>query len=396
MSKLTYLLGLKDTEEGRAEIRDTWAALGKIVYNTNTKIYTANTIFKVEADKGPLNGAIVYCQGTYTVDGEDFPLIEWNDATIESTEDAVSTYQGVMSPFFKVLVTAQDIPSYEDFPEDETLLPFAGMKEAPVVDIDDDDLVILLTECGVPFLRLDELEYDRDVICQYMIKPALDDYYSFYPIIKEETIGNYAGGAEFKIEIPKGFHGGILYYVLGTSGSSSRYGSGAFALYREQMMYGGASGNNGMFGNGLTYRKQVPGFTGMASGMIDARLQGMQAAQGYANLYRREKYRKVREDGKLYAVGYSTIGGTLCAKWFGASYNWDDIEFEMLPQVRAHVKATILRNLGMLRNMIKSDLPGAIDYSVYASRADSLDEQSIRKWEADIKNQRFAIMRGGL
>lgn len=395
MSKLTYLLGLKDSPEGRAEIRDTWAALGKIIYNSNTKIYTANTIFKLDADGAPLNGAILYCQGTYTVDGEDFPLLDWKTIKDEDAENLVSTYQGVMSPFFKILCKAEDIPTYEDFPEDETLLPFAGMKSSPIVDMSDDDLIVLLTELGVPFLRLDELEYDRDTILQYMVKPALDDYYSFFPIIQEETIGHYAGGAEFEIPLPKGAYGGILYYVLGTSGASAGYGSGAFALYREQMMYGG-TGNQGMFGHGLTYRKQVPGFTGMASGMIDARLQGMQSAQGYANLYRREKYRKIRKDGKLYAKGYSTIGGCLCAKWFLNSYNWDDIEFEMLPTVRAHVKANILRNLGMLRSMIKSDLPGNIDFSVYQSRADSLDEQSIRKWEASSTNQRFAIMRGGL
>lgn len=396
MNKLSYLLSLKNTPEGCAEIRDTWAALGKIVYNSNTKIYTANTIFKVDAGDGPLANALIYCQNTYTVDGDTFPLIQWESATTEETEDLISTYQGVMSPFFKVLITEKEIPAYDDIPEDEGLLPFAGMKLSPDVEISDDELITLLTELGVPFLRLDELEYDRDTILQYMIKPSLQDFYSFYPIVEEQTLGNYSGGMEFEIPLPENAHGGVLYYVLGTSGAASGYGSGAFALYREQMMYGGAAGNSGMFGHGLTYRKMVPGFTGMASGMIDARLQGMQAAQGYANLYRREKFKKVKKDGKLYAVGYSTIGGTLCAKWFEHSYNWDDIEFEMLPQVRMHVKATILRNLGLLRGMIKSDLPGNIDFSAYSSRADALDEKSYAKWEADIKNQRFAIMRGGL
>lgn len=396
MNKVKYLLSLKNTPEGRGEIRDTWKALGKIIYNTDTKIYTANTLFKVEdLDKGVLDNALVYCQNTYTV-GEDFPPIEWSAATVESTENNICTVQGVMSPFFKVILLGDEVPPEEEVPSlPDDFLPFSGMKMSPDVEIDDDELIRLLTELGVPFLRLDELEYDRDTICQYMIKPALEDYYAYFPIVQEETIGHMSGGQEFDIPFPKGAHGGVLYYTLGGSGSPAGFGSGPFALYREQLMYGGG-GAQGMFGNGITYRKQVPGFTGTTSGMIDARLQGMQAAQGYANVFRREKYKKVRRDGKLYATGYSTLGGNLCAKWFMHSYDWNDIEFEMLGQVRMHTKANILRNLGMLRGMIKSDLPGNIDFSVYNSRADALDEQSIRKWEASATNQKFAIMRGGL
>lgn len=77
------------------------------------------------------------------------------------------------------------------------------------------------------------------------------------------------------------------------------------------------------------------------------------------------------------------------------SYDYDDLEYELEPTFRDHAKAMILRNLGMLRNLLKSDIPGGIDFSMYITRADKLDEISIEKWKASKTNYRFAIMRGG-
>jgi hypothetical protein len=55
-----------------------------------------------------------------------------------------------------------------------------------------------------------------------------------------------------------------------------------------------------------------------------------------------------------------------------------------------------MRNLGMLRAMVKSDLPGNIDFSLYNTRADSLEQKVIDKWEKSATNYSFSAMRGGL
>jgi hypothetical protein len=388
MTKIAYLLGLTDTNP--AEIRDTWAALGSLVVTDATKLYIRDSIFKVDCGSGELNGAIVYCIAPYTVTSDD-TIVDWENLTIQGVEGKVSAYQGVTTPYFRVLLTASQVAAITAA-VNTSLIPFSGINTQTEVKIDDEQLGILLNETGVPFLTVDELEITRDSICTYCIKPALDQYFTFFPIVQEEAIGNFGGGAAFKVPYPDGAYHGILYYTIGAYGGDSSYGNGAFALYREQLAYGGTNGVG--FGNGLSYRKPVPGFVGLNN--RDAMLQTLQAQQGYLNYFRREHYTKTKIDGKYYAVGYTTIGGYLNAKWFKSSYNWEDIDFSLLGDVRNLAKAYIMRNLGMLRAMVKSDLPGNIDFSLYNTRADSLEQKVIDKWEKSATNYSFSAMRGGL
>jgi hypothetical protein len=41
----------------------------------------------------------------------------------------------------------------------------------------------------------------------------------------------------------------------------------------------------------------------------------------------------------------------------------------------------VLRALGMLRSQSRSDLPGSIDYDLFMSRADEIEDKIIDKWE---------------
>ena len=220
----------------------------------------------------------------------------------------------------------------------------------------------------------------------------MDYYFGYFPIIKEESVGNISAGGSFKKEFPEGAFACVPYYVLGAAGSNAGYGAGAFSLYREQMIYGGASGSS--FGSGVSYRKPVPGFVGLHN--RDAAMQALAAQQAYLNYFRREHVKTIKENGKKYATGYSTTGGAVCIKWLCASYDFDDIKFSMRTDFRAICKAYVLRNIGMLRAMVKSDLPGNIDYSMYTSRADSLEQKVAEKWEKCATSLALSVMRGGL
>lgn len=397
MVKWNYLKNLVETNP--EEVQKTWISLGSQSYNSKTKIYNANSLFKVKENEGDLANALIYCISTYTV-SKQFPQIEWKDMTVETVSQMVSTQNGIISPFFKVIALQNQLLSVQTVEPEDDFIPFKNLKSKNDIIIDDDDLIILMTETGAPFIRLDEYEWDestREVISKYMLKPAFDDFYTYFPIIEEECLGQIGANVDFDFPLPEGAHGAIPYYVLGAGGSGAALSSGAgspFAFYNETMQ---ASGGQGTFGRGLSYRKPVPGFTGGAS-QIDARLQALQAAQALANYHRREKVKKYRnkEDGLLHIKGFSTLGGTLCVKWLMHSYDYNDLEFELTPTFRDHAKANILRNLGMLRNLMRSDIPGAIDFSQYISRADKLDELSIEKWKVMKTNYKFAIMRGGL
>lgn len=391
LSNLDYLLSLVGKND--AEIRDTWFLSGSMMASRYTRKYVKDTIFQVSCDSDkPLFKALVYCKADYTVDNISWPLIEWNDYDIQSIQGLIGSYQGVETPFFQVLLTGEQFDNLYDIPINENLELYSGTDEAGGVIISDDELGIILTEVGVPFLRIDELEITGNAIRKYCIKPAMEYYFGFFPIIKEESIGNMSAGASFKKEFPENAFACVPYYVLGVAGQSAGYGAGAFSLYREQMIYGSASGS--AFGTGLSYRKPVPGFIGLMN--KDAALQAMAAQQGYLNFFRREHVRTVKENGKRYATGYSTTGGCVCIKWLCCSYDFDDVKFSMRKDFRDICKAFVLRNLGTLRSMVKSDLPGNIDYSIFTSRADSLEQKVSEKWEKNATSMQLAIARGGL
>lgn len=404
MDRTEYLLNLAKND--KAKVRDIWIAQGSLTVTSNTKIYFPETLFKVEAGpEAPLNGALVYCSAKYQVDNVSFPLINWDTITQEGAEGELVVEEGIMTPFFRVILKGEEIPDTETIPVDENLIPFSDIDDSEdyAVNISDDILIFLLNEVGVPFIRLDELEYGRKQIINYCIKPAIDVYYTFFPIVTEQAVGNLSANQEFKIEFPECAFAGIPYYTMGVAGGGGQgasYGMGAFSLFREQLIYGtgttfGQTGGYG-FGHGITYSKPVPGWTGRYGGAASTTLDPLAISQGYSNYFRREKFHKVKENGKWYLTGFSTIGGALNVKWFKYSKDFDDIPFSLQWDVKNLCKAYIMRSFSALRSLVKSDLPGNFDFSSMNSRADSLEKDVIDKFKSSVTNQAFAIARGGL
>jgi len=390
VSNVDYLLSLVGTRNDI--IRDTWVLQGTMIASKMTRRYIKDNIFQVSCSEGkPLNGALIYCLTDYEVDNDVWPCIDWDQYEIEDIDTCfIGSFQGVQSPFFKLLLKKEDVDALANVPVNEDL-DISGNDDGGVV-IDDEQLGIMLTEVGVPFLRIDELEYTANAIKKYCLKPVFDTYFGFFPIIKEEVVGQMSGGTEFKKEFPPNAFAAVPYYVLGAGGGAEF--RGAFSLYREQMMYGGGMMSGGGFGRGVSYRKPVPGFVGLQQG--DANMNMRAAQQGYVNYFRREHVRSIKENGKRYCIGYSTVGGSVNVKWLCCSYDFDDIKFSIRTDFRNLGKAAILRNLGMLRSLVKSDVPGAIDFSLYNTRADALESKVIEKWEKQASNLALSVMRGGL
>lgn len=390
VSNVDYLLSLVGTRNDI--IRDTWVLQGTMIASKMTRRYIKDNIFQVSCSEGkPLNGALIYCLTDYEVDNDIWPCIDWDQYEIEDIDTCfIGSFQGVQSPFFKLLLKKEDVDALANVPVNEDL-DISGNDDGGVV-IDDEQLGIMLTEVGVPFLRIDELEYTANAIKKYCLKPVFDTYFGFFPIIKEDVIGQMSGGTEFKKEFPPNAFAAVPYYVLGAGGGAEF--RGAFSLYREQMMYGGGMMSGGGFGRGVSYRKPVPGFVGLQQG--DANMNMRAAQQGYVNYFRREHVRTIKENGKRYCIGYSTVGGSVNVKWLCCSYDFDDIKFSIRTDFRNLGKAAILRNLGMLRSLVKSDVPGAIDFSLYNTRADALESKVIEKWEKQASNLALSVMRGGL
>lgn len=395
MTKAEYLLTLKTAEP--EEIRDTWVALGSMSCSDSTKVYFQDAIYKIDNSDSTYDGALIYCNYKYQADSAE-DTINWEDMTSSDTINGVVSFQdGINAPHFTLLMTKEELATITK-EVDTTYVPFSNYSSTIAkYDIPENELLIMLSENGVPFVDINELEYSKTNIINIFIAPMLDIYWKFFPFVEEQDLGNYSSNQAFQIEMPKYAYSAVPYYVIGqnTGASGSTYGAGALNFFRTDMMYSGMGiGGGGRFGGGVRYNKPVPGFVGMQT--FDARLQGLQASQGYLNYFRREKFQKKVINGKKYITGFSTIGGALNVKWLEAPPDYSLIEFEDLPDIRDLCKSNILQNFGMLRQLIKADIPGNPDYSLLTNRAKELKDPIITKWNQSSTNNMMAILRGGL
>lgn len=399
-SHIEYILGLKS--EGKlAEIRDTWVSLGSLTVTPKTKLYVKDTIFQVilppynpAITPSDLFNALVYCSADYKVDNVDFMTIDWDSASVTSTEGLCSVVEGVTSPHFRVLLTREEMASVSTIPINEDYMPYQFKAGDSDLVIDDSELEIILGEVGVPFLRMEELEYTRDAILNTCLKPALQEYYKFFPISDQRELGNVGCNAEYKFELPPYCYAVTRAWVAQASGggSSGSIPPGAYN-FMAQTMGGTGMGGGGNFGRGVNYRgKRVPGYVGGTDAM-SAFLMQRAANQAMVNYAKREKFRYIRQGKKIYIAGFSSIGGILCANFAFWSPNWDDIQFERLNEVRKLSTSYVLQNLGMLRALVKTDVPGNIDYSLYTNRAKDLKDEVLSFWKTLPTN--FATVQRG-
>lgn len=405
MNKLDYLSSVR-TDNPR-EIYDTWGALGELRVTNKTKVFTKDTIFQVTED-GPLKNAIVYCKYGYAVEpSQGFEPIDWKTAMKDDIEGKVYFYQGVVSPNFQILLTPEEydrIDKTVETPED--FIPFTNNNaKTSSISISDQEYMIVASELGIPFLREEELEYNRDIIIDICIKPAIDQYYAFFPIIIDEAVPHIGPNQEYFVEYhtfpddPSAVaYKGIPYMTLGAGGGTSAvYGTGAFSFMREQYTSGYMGGSSFGFGRGLTYSKPVPGFTGRSNGdFMSSYILGRAAQQGYINYNRREYDRDVFKNNKRYVHGFASTGGALNIHWMCMSTDYSRIDYWMLSEVRKLCTANALRNLAALRALIKPSDNNPIDYARMDSRADKLEDKVLDRWSKDPTAMSLAIRRGNL
>jgi len=402
MDKTEYLLSID-----KEEVYKTWKALGSLTVDSNVSYYQKDTLFKVNID-GNLKDALVWCKYSYVVDRENgFDQIDWENVQPDELDGTIYLMQGVASPNFKVVQKAADFNSIDDSSIDLTnFVPFNNPHiSTSSIKISDEDYRICVSELGIPFLREEEIEYNRDTIIDICIKPAVDMYFSYYPIVIDESLGYKQGewSAEyhsFKDDPDAIAYKGITYLTNGAGAAGGGWAalSTPMAFIREMSMSGGGYGTNSIFSGGLNYRKRVPGFTGMSAGeAVQTALIGQAANQAIYNQNRREYDRDIYINGKKYLHGWSTSGGYLNVHWLCTSNNFDRVPFTMKSvYLRRLCTAFALRNIGMLRALVPNEKVNKIDYSLYNTRADAIEEKIFAKWDVDPSRLKFAIMRGGL
>ena len=182
-------------------IRDTWVALGSLEVTSNIKLYTPESIFYIKPrdpiDPQGVEGCLIYCLTTYQV-GDRFQPIQWDQLSVDSVEKMVATEMGVLYPHFKILLTNDEFKSITE-PIDINYIPFQDQKGKSLIQIDDNELELIMIENGVPFIDISELEYNTKAqVCNLFVKPALDEYFKWWPIIEQVNYGDVSPGQTFE------------------------------------------------------------------------------------------------------------------------------------------------------------------------------------------------------
>jgi hypothetical protein len=356
-----------------AQIRDTWLNMGQLEVNNITQVYTRNTVFRCVEATSPLNGCIFFCDADYTL----APTFTWTnmmvaDATSGTIIDSVSF---IVDPHFFLVLTQIAFQAITAVYNPDWV-PFQEVNTNSKVIIDDDDLNTILTEIGVPFIKVAEMEYSRDDICNYMLLPAMKVFYKWFPI---ETVASYAlPDANFKVAIPNWAFTATKAmlnpgYPVGPVPNNPLY-----RYFDEVLM---SISPRGAFSTPNINSSRRTGFVDTMS--FSTYILERAARQGIINYGTRQRIRIYIQQG--YVTGYTTRRGVLEITWGSMSNFWSDIPMNRVDEVRDLAKAYVLRAFAMLRSQAKSDIPGTINYEHFMTRADALELRTLELWQSASK-----------
>jgi hypothetical protein len=341
----------------------------------DTRTYVQDMIYEINIPGSSLHTALVFCELSYY--SSEPPL--WTDASLVDPLEGYFSFQaGILDPHFRLLLSPDEVAALGGVVIDPTFVPYEEVNTGAII-IPDDELDIILSEIGRPFVKFEELEISKAQINSVILKPVLDEYFKRFPIIQPERVqAQYAGvnGSKFEVPVPSGAYGATRVVVLQGVQAGNKPGN-PFHFWASEVMWAGGS-------PGSTY----PGVRS-GQGPRYANLQGFGAVtldraarQGIINYASRIHFRIQRDKGgnrKL--IGHSNKIGLIEVHWAYTSNNWIDVDFRRLGEVRKLAAARVLRHLGMLRSQVKTDTPGAINYEMFISRAKELEDEVMTFWK---------------
>lgn len=373
MTKYEYLRACDDP----LEIICTWKALGEGKITPQSKIYSANMIYRVVDKTSSLNEFLLYCKKDY-VGGN----INWSKATYyDSIYGEVSFGDDIVSPYFAVVLyndydsaTSTYNYDYDTIMETDEFIkkykyffPYKNLNSTDKVIISEDDYQRCISVLGAPFISEEELDYSREEITDLAIKPALEEYFHWLPPTKTTTVS--VGSGEVEVDMPSDTYT-VINIQLQQSGTGGNYTSPMFYAM-EQALYGGYS-----YG-GVKRPYNVSSMGMRDSSSIIGNMQNRALQQALVNYSRRVHYEGPyrRADDSQYIKVYSNVSGNLDILWARKSLDFNDVAYAQRTRVFEYAQACIKELFANLRRQSKSDLPGQIDYNTWLSEAKETKER---------------------
>lgn len=357
-----------------AQIRDTWLNMGGAQVNNNTRVYTKNSVVRCTETTSPLNGCIFFIDEDYTLS----TTFTWTNMMVADITSGtiIDNTTFIIDPHI-FLVLTNDAYNNITIAPNPSFIPFQEANTNSSLIIDDDDINRILIEVGVPFISLTELEYSRDDICNYMIWPAVQTYYKWFPI---ETVASYnLPDANFRIAIPT-WAFTALKAMLNPGFPVGPVPNNPLYRYFDEVLM--SISPRGAFSTPNINSSRRQGFVDTMS--FSTYILERAARQGIINYGTRQRIRIYTVQG--YVTGYTTRRGVLEITWGSMSNYWNDIPFNRLDEVRDLAKAYTLRAFAMLRSQARSDIPGSINYEHFMTRAEDLERRTLDLWQASSKS----------
>lgn len=375
MTRLDMLLSYTNERK-----RDTWATLGEASVPGTTKFFAQNSLFRLNSvtiPSTPLHGAIIFISDDITLPSS----FSWANMEIsnETNGDIIDITTSIISSHIHVILSSSAFDAITD-PIDYTFIPFQEPNSTAFLTISPHNLEMILTEVGVPFITLEELEFSRDRIVNNMIYPAVREYYKFFPIT---SVGNYPlSNNTFSIPIPPDpIFTPIEARIIPGVPISGQGIQNPLTFFFDEVLMNVAGGANGGFstpGYATSRRRGTQGMTNIATTVLERAVRS-----GIVNYAQRNRLRISIQEGKV--TGYSTVKGTLQITWGAWNSTFEMIPFNRQSEVRQLSTAYALRALGMLRGQSNSTIPGTIKYDSFLNRAETLEKEILSFWRESTK-----------
>jgi len=240
------------------------------------------------------------------------------------------------------------------------------------IQIPDEIFTQIMTVMGAPFVTIApsgsdvkgyDLELTTDQIKEFIFKPAIREYYRWFPI---ETYTTQSVSGPFSFEFPDSYTFSVKDLRLTTN--LMNYGPTGNALVDERFIQssGGLYGR-GMYGTRNDY--------GMATARISRRVE----MQSFIDKNKTFKWNVIENQKRV--VGFSNVAGTVAITWASWSDNWDYVAFSQQQDVIKLCQGKTLEFFGNLRSLDNvPDAPIELSGNLLLERGEKLITEVYDKW----------------
>lgn len=230
------------------------------------------------------------------------------------------------------------------------------------ITIDKKRLEEILVSIGFPIVTLDDIGLSEAQIKDYIIYPAMREFYKWFPIKNPQT---YTVGNSFTIDFPNANTFNVVdvrmipYKSSGNTITGNIFVDQSFINFPQR---------GGRYGTPYNYDSEI------------ANVYQRMEQQSYIDYGKAVKFNVDEVNKQL--KGYVNANSTISVTWAEYSDNFNTVPYNFIYDVIRLSQANLLRFLGNLRNQTSEiDISGSnVSGDNFITEADRLEELIMERW----------------